>query len=234
MSEAEAGKVQENEAKEVLFFELESVAANGRPLMFETVKAVLKTKNIAVTPVSFSRYAHAPRPAAVIEGLIEESGKNITTGDKAAADAETKLVAKLKEVKELNKTLAGLIKEAQARDIEIVALSAWPKAVAETVFKNLGFDKLGAELIIFETKEEKFPRADHWLRILKEHGKDKQPLIAVVSSYVACKGALTADAACIVLPDAYTFYQDFPGAKVVLDGEADLPPKEVLDLVCRR
>ena len=38
----------------------------------------------------------------------------------------------------------------------------------------------------------------------------------------------------IALPDAYTAFEDFTGAKVVLETLGDMPAKELLDLVSRR
>jgi hypothetical protein len=100
--------------------------------------------------------------------------------------------------------------------------------------KKTGLSELGADLVAMDSTDPIFPRADHWLRILKQRGQEEIPAIAIVASRAACKGALTAGATCIALPDAYTAYEDFTGAKVVLDTLGDLPAKELLDLVSRR
>ncbi|MBT8045572.1 MAG: hypothetical protein KJN67_00270, partial [Pontiella sp.] len=96
-----------------------------------------------------------------------------------------------------------------------------------------GLDALGVELIVPDEVKESFPRADDWLKILKQCDKEHATLVAVVSSQIACKGALTAGAACIVVPDEYTVFQDFSGAKMVLDSLADEKPDAILDLTLR-
>ena len=45
--------------------------------------------------------------------------------------------------------------------------------------------------------------------------------------------ALTAGAACIVVPDDYTAFQDFGGAVLVLDKLADEKPDAILDMTLR-
>ena len=69
--------------------------------------------------------------------------------------------------------------------------------------------------------------------MLKQSNKDHVTLVAVVSSQVACKGALTAGASCIVVPDEYTAFQDFGGAMMVLDSLRDEKPDTMQDLPMR-
>ena len=134
----------------------------------------------------------------------------------------------------LNKDLPALIKTAQECNIQVVALSAWPEAAAKELMKKTGLDALGVDLVAMDSIDPIFPRADHWLRILKQRGQENIPLIAIVGSRAACKGALTAGATAIALPDVYTAFEDFTGAKVVLETLGDMPAKELLDLVSRR
>jgi dihydroorotate dehydrogenase len=92
---------------------------------------------------------------------------------------------------------------------------------------------MGVGRVAMDSVDPIFPRADHWLRILKQRGQETIPLISIVGSRAACKGALTAGATCIALPDIYTAFEDFTGAKVVLDTLGDLSAKELLNLVSR-
>lgn len=221
-------------AREVLFFELEYVAVNGRQFVFDTLKQVMKGKDIDVTPALFARCGLTPRPGKAIQAMIESSGRNLTTADQLTEQAESLLVKAFSEKAVLNKDLPAIIKTAQGMNIQVVALSAWPEAVAKELMKKTGLDAMGVDLVAMDSMDPIFPRADHWLRILKQRGQDETPVIAIVASRAACKGALTAGATCIALPDAYTAFEDFTGAKIVLDTLGDLPAKELLDLVSRR
>jgi beta-phosphoglucomutase-like phosphatase (HAD superfamily) len=221
-------------AREVLFFELEYVAVNGRQLMFDALKQVMKSKEIEVTPALFSRYGLTPRPGQAIRSMIEASGRNLTTGDQLTEQAENLLAKAFADKAVLVKELPALIKAAQERNIQVVALSAWPEVVARELMKKTGLDEMGVDLVAMDSVDPIFPRADHWLRILKQRGQEAIPAIAIVASRAACKGALTAGATCIALPDAYTVFEDFTGAKVVIDTLGDLSAKELFELVSRR
>lgn len=221
-------------AREVLFFELEYVAVNGRQLMFDVLKQVMKSKDIEVTPALFARYGISPRPGKAIQSLIEASGRNITTGDQLAEQAETLLTKAFADKAVLVKEISTIVKAAQERNIQVVVLSAWPEATAKDLMTKTGLDAMGVDLVAMDSLDPIFPRADHWLRILKQRGQEGIPLIAIVSSRAACKGALTAGATAIALPDAYTAFEDFTGAKVILESLGDMSAKEMLDLVSRR
>lgn len=238
MSEVETIEVEETVEKktfrEVLFFELETVATSGREAMFESVKKVMKSKDIEVTPSLFSKCGITARPEAAIQAMIDNSGRNLSTADQLATTAENAMKKFFANTAELNADLPKLIKAAQAKNMEVVAISAWPVDVAEALMKKLGLDELGVALEAKDCTEATFPRADHWLRLLKQRGQDTIPLIAVVSSRFACKGALTAGATCVAVPDAFTTFEDFAGAKVVLDSLGEMKPAELLELVSRR
>ncbi len=238
MSEAETVEVEETVEKktfrEVLFFELETVATGGREAMFEAVKKVMKSKDIEVTPALFGKCGITARPGAAIQAMIDDSGRNLSTGDQLATQAEKAMKKFFTAEAELNVDLPAVIKAAQKKDIEVVAISAWPEDVAEALMKKLGLDDLGVGLEAHDCIEATFPRADHWLRLLKQREQDTIPLIAIVSSRFACKGALTAGATCIAVPDRCTAFEDFAGAKVVLDSLSEMKPAALLDLVSRR
>ena len=80
---------------------------------------------------------------------------------------------------------------------------------------------------------EFFPKADDWLKMLKKADIEDKTIVAVVSSQLACKGALTAGASCIVVLDKFTDFQDFSGAMFILDKLNDKDPNHILDLTLR-
>ena len=238
MSEAEAVEVAETVEKktfrEVLFFELETVATGGRKAMFEAVKKVMKSKDIEVTPALFGKCGITARPGAAIQAMIDDSGRNLSTGNQLATQAEKAIKKFFKDEAELNADLPAVIQAAQKKNIEVVAISAWPKDVAEALMEKLGLDQLGVGLEALDCTDAGFPRADHWLRLLKQREQEAIPLITIVSSRAVCKGALTAGATCIAVPDTYTTFEDFAGAKVVLDSLGEMKPAKLLELVSRR
>jgi len=237
MSEAETVEtpetVEKKKAREVLFFELETFAATSRGALFEALKKVMKSKDLVVTQAVFAKCALTSRPAAAIQAMIDDSGRNLTTGDQLADQAENAMKKFFADKAELNAALPALIKAAQKKDIEVVALSPWGQEQATALMKKFGLDELGVELVALDCKEAVFPRADHWLRLLKQRGQDTIPVIALVTSSAACRGAMTAGATCVAIPDTYTFFEDFSGAKVILDSLDEMKPAALLELVSR-
>ncbi len=216
-----------------LIFELEYVAAKARAVEFASLKSAVGTKGVELTPVMFSRSGMSAAHRQAVTDVLKQAGKKTDAIEKAVNEVDKTVANYCANDAELDAGLAKLIKATQARGIPVIAFSALPVANAKTLMAKLGLDEMGVELLIPEEVKESFPRADDWLKMLKQCDKEKATLVAVVSSQVACKGALTAGAACIVVPDEYTVFQDFSGAKMVLDSLADEKPDAILDLTLR-
>ncbi|VGO13357.1 hypothetical protein PDESU_01913 [Pontiella desulfatans] len=216
-----------------LIFELEYVAAKTRAVEFESVKSAVGTKGVELSPIMFSRSGMSPLHRSAVTDVLTQAGKKADAIEKAVAEVDKTVANYCENEAELDSGLAKLIKATQERGIPVVTFTALPVATAKKLMARLGLDALGVELIIPEEVKESFPRADDWLKMLKQCDKEHSTLVAVVSSQVACKGALTAGAACIVVPDEYTAFQDFSGAKMVLDSLEDEKPNAILDLTLR-
>ena len=216
-----------------LIFELEYVAAKARAVEFTALQSAAKTKGVELTPIQFSRSLMSPLHRAAVTDVLQRAGKKTDAIEKAVTEVDKTVANYCENEAELDAGLVKLIKATQKRGIPVVTFTALPEAVANKLMKKLGLDKLGVELIIPEEVKESFPRADDWLKILKQCDKEHSTLVAVVSSQIACKGALTAGAACIVVPDEFTSFQDFSGAKLVLDSLSDEKPDVILDMTLR-
>ena len=220
-------------ATHALIFELEYVAARKRDVEFAAIRDAVSSKGVELTPVSFARSGMSPLSRAAITQVLTEAGKKSDAIEKAVAAVDKAVTAYCESGAELDKGLAKLIKAVQQRDIPVLTFTALPEETAKALMARLGLDELGVELILPDEVKDSFPRADSWLKMLKKCDKEDATLVAVVSSQVACKGALTAGAACVVVPDEFTGYQDFSGAKMVLDSLEDVKPDELLDLTLR-
>jgi beta-phosphoglucomutase-like phosphatase (HAD superfamily) len=220
-------------ATHALIFELEYVAARKRQVEFTAIKSAVKTKGVELTTVSFARSGMSPLTRAAVTSVLLQAGKKADAIEKAVASVDKEVAAYCENDAELDKGLEKLIKAVREKDIPVLAFTALPEAVAVTLMEKLGLDKMGVQLVVPDEVKESFPRADSWLKMLKKCDKEDATLVAVVSSQIACKGGLTAGAACIAVPDEYTAFQDFSGAKMVLDSLSDAKPKEILDLTLR-
>jgi beta-phosphoglucomutase-like phosphatase (HAD superfamily) len=227
---AEAKKVSKTHA---LIFELEYVAAKTREVEFAALKSAMNTKGVELSPIAFSRSGMSPLHRTAVTDVLLQAGKKADAIEKAVGEVDKTVAAYCENDAELDKGLAKLIKATQARNIPVIAFTALPEATAKKLMAKLGLDAMGVELLVPDEVKDSFPRADDWLKMLKQCNKERATLVAVVSSQVACKGALTAGAACIVVPDEFTVFQDFSGAKMVLDSLEDEKPDNILDLTLR-
>lgn len=216
-----------------LIFELEYVAARARSVEFDAIKSAVSNKGLELTPVMFSRSGMSPLHRTAIKDVLTLAGKKSDAIEKAVAEVDKAVANYCENAAELDKGCAKLIKATQARGIPVIAFTALPGELAEKLMSRLGLDEMGVELIVPEEIKDSFPRADDWLKMLKQCNKEHVTLVAVVSSQVACKGALTAGAACVVVPDDYTVFQDFGGAMLVLESLNDEKPDVILDMTLR-
>lgn len=216
-----------------LIFELEYVAIRLRNVQYEAIKSVVAVKGVELSPVLFSRSGMSPLHRSAITYVLAQAGKKSDAIEKAVAEVDKVVAEFCEHSAELDKGLEKLIKVTLERGIPVLTFSALPETLAKKLMEKLGLAALGVELIIPEEVKPSFPRADDWLKMLKQCNKEGVTLVAVVSSQIACKGALTAGAACIAVPDQFTVFQDYSGAKLVLESVADEKPVAILDLTLR-
>jgi beta-phosphoglucomutase-like phosphatase (HAD superfamily) len=216
-----------------LFFELEFVAIPGRTVAYEGLKSAMATKNVELTPVMYSRSGMSPLSRSAVIEVLKLEGKKYDAIEKAVAEVDNAIKSYCENDAVLDAGLEKLIKATREKGIPVLTFTTLPEEVAVKLMKKLGLTDMGVELLIPDEVKSSFPRADSWLKMLKKCDKEDATLVAVVSSQTACKGALTAGAACIVVPDQFTAFQDFSGAKMVLESLSDVKPKEILDLTLR-
>jgi len=211
-----------------LFFELETVALNGRELFFNAYKEVLKKKDVELTFELYVRYGLKSLPQFAIPSLMAAVGK-AGAGTKQIEDEALKIIlAGLKELA-LNPGLEKLIAAAQQRKMKVAALSAFQEAPARQLLEAIGLAQRGVLLCGDDEPHPDFPRTDAWLMLLRTMEIEPRGCIALTSSFRACKGALTADMVTVALPDRFTAYQDFSGAHFVLDDLGAMSPDELID-----
>lgn len=233
MSDEAKAAEEQVRATHALIFELEYVATDKRRVEFEAIGNAVKAKGVELTPILFIRSGMSPLPRAAVTDVLEQAGKRTDAIEKAVAAVEKAVSAFCEKEAVLDKGLEKLIRATQARGIPVLAFTALPEEDAKKLMDRLGLSEMGVELLIPDEVKPSFPRADSWLKLLKKYDKEDATLVAVVSSQTACKGALTAGAACIAVPDEFTAHQDFGGAAAVLDSLEEGDPDELLDLTLR-
>lgn len=228
--------VSENNDKKfthVLMIELDYVIVNLREIEFDAIKRGIAPKGVELTSAMFSRSTMSPNHRAVIGSILQSAGKKSDAIEKAVNEVNKSIIEYCSENAVINSGVVELINIAKSRNVNVKLYSALDNQTAENLVNKIGLSDMGIEIINPSEIRESFPKADDWLKMLKKADIEDKTIVAVVSSQLACKGALTAGASCIVVPDKFTDFQDFSGAMFILDKLNDEDPNHILDLTLR-
>lgn len=217
----------------VLMIDLDYVAVNIREVEFESIKKGLEPKGVDLTQSIFSKSSMSPNHRETIKDILNLFGKKSDAIEKAVNEVNKSVADYCINHAKLNSGVQELIKSAQSRNVAVKLFSALDSVLSNNLLDKLGLSDQGIELINPDEIRESFPRADDWLKMLKKANIEDKTIVAVISSQLACKGALTAGAACIAIPDKYTTFQDFSGAKFTLEKLTDECPELLLDHTLR-
>jgi len=214
-----------------LVFELEKLAMPGQRLLFEVCQKVLKEKQVALSPVLWSRFGLANPLAQGLGRLFAMLDKKSLAADKLAREVQDVFFSEIaRPAVKLNAALNALLTEAAKLNIKIGALSFLPDEQAQALLAHLGLQEI-ARMCVMQKTTGHVPTPDCWLMTCKAIGVPPRHSVAVVESAVACNAALEAGLRCVVVPDEFTAYQDFGGADQVVENLKDVHAKDLQALL---
>lgn len=208
------------EKKPITFlFELEYFAIKGRDILFKVLSEVLAQKDIKLTFPSFVRHCLYPPASHYLLPILKESGKKRLSEEKLAMEIQEAFnKVLLDEAAKKNQHLLSLIAAVQSREIPVGAYSCLQGEIAGKLLEKGGYTELGVTVFSAQCEAAKVtPGAEAWLKLAKNIGTVAQKCVVLVTSERACRAALATGARCVVVPDAYTSFQDFGGADRVYD-----------------
>lgn len=217
----------------LLLFELETVAFAGRKKLFDLLKKNVAAVGVQLTPPMYSRFGLKPTPEQAVVALAEQAGKEKGDPAKVGADVAAAYAADLGSKAEAHAGIVKLLGSAAKKGLHLGALSALPQDAAEATLKNLGLSN-DVKLQAHKPEEIHFPRAESWVKLMKQITKANLPGIAIVSSQASLKSALAAGLRVIVVADEFTNYQDFSGADFVAESASDLDVNEALAVITQQ
>lgn len=212
-----------------ILFEIENVAAGGRPATFAALKKAFNDVGGKLTPAHFSRHGLHPSPDMYVETLLQAVGAKESAADKVTAATKESLAEYFQGKAELNAGLGKLVHAATARNVAVAVISGLGEEASEQLMGRLQLNEAGAKLFVVKDLEKGYPRADSWLKAAKQLGRAPRNCIVVTSCQTACKSALNAGMRCVVVADEYTGHQDFSGADLVLENWEEMSAKDILD-----
>lgn len=214
-----------------LVFELEKLAMPGQRLLFEACQKVLKDKQVALTPVMWSRFCLAAPLAQGLERLLAALDKKALAADKLAREIQDAFFCEIaRPAVKLNAALNALLAEATKLNIKIGALSFLPDEQAQALLAHLGLQE-SVRLCVMQKAAANVPTPDCWLMTCKSIGVPARRCVAVVEGATACNAAIEAGLHCVVTPDEFTSYQDFSGADGVVEDLKDVHAKDLQALL---
>lgn len=215
-----------------LILELDGVVVETRTTLCKAATSALGKAGKKLSTGLFARYSQSGSTAGLARNLVEKLEVEDLTSEKLAESLGTSLETYLSKEAKLNAHVEKLIKAAQQRGLPVAVITALPEALAQATMDRLGLTASHVRLFAFADEENAgFPRADVWMKAAKALGKVPRFCVAVGSSQVSAKSALSAGMRCVVVPDSFTSYQDFGGVDVILDSWEDQSANEVLDAV---
>ncbi len=225
--------VEEQGSPYALLFELEGVAIEARKAEFEVLQSLLREHKVDVTAHHFSKHCLNTSPRHYLPDLLELLGARKISANKLAEEIDSGMALYFSSSEAvLRSTLQAVLAAAAERDMPLAMLTAIKPSTAESLMKQLGLDQWNVQLFDFERQDRVFPRADSWLKMAKSLSRTPRQCLALAGSMVSSKSALSAGMRCVVIPDEFTLFQDFGGADVVVDSDAELDPNELLDMLC--
>ncbi|MFO1522358.1 MAG: HAD family hydrolase [Kiritimatiellia bacterium] len=174
--------MEEKKPQFALMFELEYLAADARVATFQTLKGILKEREIPFTQAQFSRLCLSSTPAFFMEAVQEAVGARKLSTRKLVEDVGNGVAMHLADGKlSLSANLKKVLVTAKDRGVLLTAITALGEQ-AQALVAKLGLDTLGVKLLCFEANEKGFPRADLWLKAAKETGVPARNCLSLVTS----------------------------------------------------
>jgi len=208
--------------KAALIFEFDHLVARLREATFEILKSIFDEHDIQ--PIHISRFALASTPAKLIEQMQLMIGVKKGPVKKLTEELVNGLQMHLETGNiQVTDALRDVIVQARGRGMPVYGLTSLPAGPRDILGDRLDLSGLGIEYMPFGTGFEPYPKADAWLKLIKEHGVLGPVSLAATTSMSATKAAMTAGVHCVVVTDRFTEFQDFGGAQSVVSG-----PKEIV------
>lgn len=214
-----------------LLFELEKIAVPGQRILFEACQKVLKEKQVALTPVLWSRYGLSAPLAQGLGRLLATVDKKSLSADKLAHEVKELFLREIsRPAVKLNAVLDVLLTDADKHNIKIGAFTFLPDEQAQALLAHLGLQER-IRLQVMHKTDVALPTPKCWLMTCNAIAVPARRCVALADSALACNAAIEAGLRCIVVPDEFTAFQDFGGADQVVEELKDVHAKELQALL---
>ena len=229
-------QVEETEGMEnpyALLFEFENLVLPGRKAAFDVLKSIISDQGGKLDEALFSRFCiDAPLDVA-IPNLLEALNAKRASIEKLEEDLNSGVLMHLSSPQAtIQDGFKDFASQAAERGMATALMSNFNQDDVEGLLVKHGIKDLAPQFFTYNDGKGLLSRADAWLKAAKGLERNPQNCLVFVSSQGACKSALSAGMNCIVVPDAFTSYQDFSGADYVVEALSDLNVGDILSTFC--
>lgn len=213
-----------------LLFELENIGFQGRQVVFDVLKSVLADKDMKLTPVLFSRCCVDKPVEESLPQLLELLGHPRVSAEKLVPEIMQGIRASLVDnTPKSPAALAGLLTQVQADGYRIGAVSDLDQEAAMQLYAKLDIGEPEEGAVVAAESELGTADSRAWKSVARSIDALIPSCVVLTTSSRTAHAAVASGMRCIVIPDAYTSFQDFGGTDSILDGLDDGGAKAILD-----
>lgn len=215
-----------------VLFELENVAIKGRQIIYDVLESVLADKSVKLTQLMFSRYCLGSSPKDFLSVLLKSAGKKRLSEKKLCAEITQGIRLSFTDgTLKLESGFKKVLKAAAERNVLVGMLSGFDMETAGQLAAKLGLADIKENLLSYSCEDKNSPTVDAWLKLAKKLSVFPSLCVALTTSAMSCRAALSAGMRCIVIPDKFTDYQDFGGADYIVDALNDTAIENIFTLL---
>lgn len=234
MDETVQENIDEDISQRGILFELESFVIDGRKMIFDSIKPILKKKKIELMPMQFSRYCPGKPIMTALSQLLEAIGGAKLDSAKLIEEIKKSYLSSLAKVTQTKKESLALLKKAKKDGLFLGAVTDLDPEVSETILKAAGLAEDDVELLQVNTEGRLFPSTNDLRKLAKIMFVKPLLCTVVATSAAAAKSALSAHMRCFAIPDEFTAWEDYSGADYVVDELDNTAAKAIIELANSR
>ena len=222
----------EEPLQRAFLFELENVLMGTRKIFYDLLAKVLSDKGVKLTPVMFARYCLGKQASVFMPAILKAAKKEKVVAENLVKTLSDKYTAALKsKAVKIDPTFKTLLDKVAKSKRVIGLLTQVDVNSVDDHLKSMGLDDADVTVLSYASSKRVAPSADAWLTLAKKVAAQPPLCVAVVTSAMSGKAALSAGMRCVVIEDELTSSEDFGGADYVTESVDEKLNKVVLTLL---
>lgn len=224
-------KEQQETARGVLIFEMETVALGARRIRYEVLSRILGEQGLTLSEAEFSRFCLGC-PKAYMPALLERKGYTAAGPEQVTERLRGETLSRLMQKDcQLDAGLKAWLDAASERGMAIVAASCLAADAAEGVAERLGFNQWHVQICAGAGMEKGWDTPEGWQHAAQSTGRHASGALAVTTGAAFARAALAAGCHVVAVPDDFTDFEDFGGVDFLAPSLSELKANDCFEQV---